>query len=268
MSKIIVVTGASSGIGREVARQMADKGHVVYDLSRSDKPQEGVRHLMCDVTKNDTIHKAIETIIAESGHIDTLVLCAGSGVAGALEMMTEEELQFQFDVNAFGPLRVAQAVIPYMRSQEKNEAGERGRIVFISSMGATFPLPFQGLYSSAKMAINGMAYAMRNELHPFSISVTSILPGDVKTGFTAARKKNAKGADIYTHMNDAFHEMEQDEINGHSTDVIAKRIVKVCDKKHVGMYYTLDWLSKLEYILQRLCPHSLGLFVVRKMYKC
>ncbi len=266
--KVIVITGASSGIGREVARQMADQGDVVYDLSRSDKPQEGVHHLMCDVTKRDTISLAVDTIITECGHIDTLILCAGSGVAGALEMMTEEEIQFQFDVNAFGPLRVAQAVIPYMRCQDKNKNGERGRIIFISSLGATFPLPFQGLYSATKMAINGMAYAMRNELHPFDISVTSILPGDVKTGFTAARKKNVKGDDIYIHMNDAMEEMAQDEINGHPADVMAKRIMTIANKKHVGMYYTLDWLSKVQYMLQRIAPHKLGLYVVRKMYKC
>jgi len=267
-NKVIVITGASSGIGREIARQMAEVGNTVYDLSRSDKPQQGVIHLMCDVTKRDTINQAIDTVISKSGHIDTLILCAGSGVAGALEMMTEEELQFQFDVNAFGPLRVAQAVIPHMRNQEKNDAGERGRIIFISSLGATFPLPFQGLYSATKTAINGMAYSMRNELHPFDISVTSILPGDVKTGFTSARKKNFKGEDVYTHMSAAMEEMAQDEINGHPADKMAERIIKIANKKHVGMYYTLDWLSKAEYILQRIAPHKLGLYVVRKMYKC
>lgn len=266
--KVVVITGASSGIGREVARQMANQGHKVYDLSRSEKPQEGVYHLRCDVTDRTTITQAVETIAGENERVDVVILCAGSGVAGALEMMTEEEMQFQFDVNAYGPLRVAQAFIPIMRHQEKNAAGERGRIIFISSVGAIFPLPFQGLYSATKMAINGMAYAMRNELHPFNISVTSILPGDVKTGFTAARKKNGKGGEVYTHMFAAFEEMAQDEINGSKPEVVCKKIVKVANKKHVGMYYTLDWLSKAEYLLQRLAPHSLALWILRKMYKC
>lgn len=266
--KVVVVTGASSGIGREVARQMAEQGHIVYDLSRSNKPQEGVKHLTCDVTDREAISLAAKTVTEEQERVDVLILCAGSGVAGALEMMSEEEIQFQFDVNAFGPLRVAQAFLPTMRQQEKNKDGERGRIIFISSMGATFPLPFQGLYSATKTAINGIAYALRNEVHPFDISVTSILPGDVKTGFTAARKKNGKGGEVYTHMFAAFEEMAQDEINGSKPEIVCKKIVKVANKKHVGMYYTLDWLSKAEYLLQRLVPHSLALWVVRKMYKC
>lgn len=267
-NKVVVITGASSGIGREVARQLADQGHRVYDLSRSEKPQDGVRHIRCDVTDRDAIQQAIDCVKQEAGRIDTLLLCAGSGVAGALEFMTEEELQFQFDVNAFGPLRVAQAALPIMREQQPLSGKERGRIIFISSMGAVFSLPYQGLYSATKMAVNGMAYALRNEVHPFDISVTSILPGDVKTGFTAARRKNTTGRDIYTHMDGAFEAMASDEINGSLPEVIAKRIVKIVNKKSVGMYCTLDWLSLAEYILQKIAPHRFALWVVRKMYRC
>lgn len=267
-NKVVVITGASSGIGREVARLMADQGHRVYDLSRSDKPQDGVRHLRCDVTDRATIQTAVDTIKSEVGRIDTLILCAGSGVAGALEFMTEEELQFQFDVNAFGPLRVVQAALPLMREQMLLNGKERGRIVFISSMAAVFPLPYQGLYSATKMSVNAIAYALRNELHPLGIGVTSILPGDVKTGFTAARRKNETGKEIYTHMDGAFEAMTSDEVNGSKPEVIAKRIVKIVNRKNVGMYYTLDSLSLLEYILQRIAPHKVALWVVRKMYRC
>lgn len=265
---VVVITGASSGIGREVARQMSEKHFTVYDLSRTERPQEGVSHLTCDVTNRDSIKTAINTVIERSSRIDILILCAGSGVAGALEMMTEEEILFQFDVNAHGPLRVAQAALPYIRNQQLNCNGERGRILFISSVGAIFPLPFQGLYSATKTSVNAIAYAMRNELHPFHIHVSSILPGDVKTGFTAARKSNTNGSEIYTHMNDAFEAMASDEINGSSPVTIAGRIVKIAMKKRLKMYYTLDWLSKAQYMLQNIAPHSLILYVLRKMYKC
>ena len=268
-SRVIVITGASSGIGREVARQMADRGDRVYDLSRSHRPQDGVRHLVCDVTDRAAIATAIGIIAEAEGRIAVLVLCAGSGVAGALEHMTEDDIHFQFDVNAFGPLRVAQAALPVMRGQQPLPgAKERGRIVFISSMGAVFPLPFQGLYSATKTSVNAIAFALRNELHPFDISVTSILPGDVKTGFTAARRKNFTGKEVYTHMEDAFEAMASDEINGHDPVKMARRIVDIANKKCLGMYYTLDPLSLAQYILQRILPHRLALYVLRKMYKC
>lgn len=265
---VVVITGASSGIGREVARQMAEKNFTVYDLSRTERLQQGVSHLSCDVTNRDSIKTAIDTVIDRSSRIDILILCAGSGVAGALEMMTEEEMLLQFDVNAHGPLRVAQAALPYMRNQSLNAMGERGRIMFVSSLGAIFPLPFQGLYSATKMSVNAIAYAMHNELHSFDIQVTSLLPGDVKTGFTAARKSNTNGSEIYTHMHDAFEAMASDEINGSSPVTIGGRIVKIAMKKKLKIYYTLDWLSKVQYVLQNFVPHSLILYVLRKMYKC
>lgn len=268
MKKTVVITGASAGIGREMARQMAQEGYVVYDLSRSDKPLEGVKHIACDVTKREMVDAAISKICSEAGRIDLLVLCAGSGVAGALEFMTEEEMQFQFDVNTFGPLRVVQAALPQMRSQEKQSNGERGRIVFISSMGATFPLPYQGLYSGTKAAISALAYSLASEIHPFDISVTCILPGDVKTNFTAARRKNTTGSDIYTHMDGAYKAMEGDEVNGSAADKIAANIIKKITRKHVKLYYTPDLLSKLQYIVKHFVPTSLTQFVVRKMYNC
>lgn len=268
MQKVVVITGASSGIGREMAGQMAKKGFTVYDLSRRDMPQENVHHIACDVTKRDTIKAAIERIKAETGRIDILVLCAGSGVAGALEHMTDEEIQFQFDVNAFGPIKVVQEALPLMRSQEKNDYNERGRIAFISSMGAVFSLPYQALYSGTKAAISNMAFALKNELHQFDIKVTCILPGDVKTGFTSARRKNMTGSDVYTHMQGAYDSMEGDEINGSPADKIAASIIKKITRRSLKLYYTPDWLSKVQYIAKRFVPTSLCTFVVKKMYKC
>lgn len=268
MQKTVVITGASSGIGREMARQFADQNYIVYDLSRSDKPQPGVRHIACDVTNREMTERAIDIIRNEQGRIDLLVLCAGSGVAGALEFMTEEEMHFQFEVNAFGPLRIVQAALPLMRTQQHGDNGERGRIAFISSMGATFPLPYQGLYSGTKAAISALAFALANEIHEFDISVTCILPGDVKTEFTAARRKNLTGREIYTHMDGAYESMEGDETNGSPADKIARSIVKKITRRRVKIYYTPDWLSRLQYIAKHFAPTSWCLWVVRKMYKC
>lgn len=263
----VVITGASSGIGRATARLMADKGHTVYDLSRSDKPQPGVKHIYCDVTKRDTIQQAMQTIHEEAGRIDTLILCAGMGVAGPLEMLNDEDMQYQTDVNLYGPIRVMQTALPYLRQQEKNSKGERGRIIFISSMGGIFALPFQAMYSATKSAIDGIAFAVRNELYPHNITVCCVLPGDVKTGFTAARKKEVLGRDIYPNAEGAFQQMEQDEIQGSAPERIAKKILKVAEKRNPTLYYTPDPLSKVQYMLERIAPTRLALFIVRKMYR-
>lgn len=266
--KTAVITGASSGIGRETARQLADKGYRVYDLSRSHKPQPGVEHVACDVTRRDTIDDAIRHIRDAAGRIDVLVLCAGMGVAGSVEFTKEEEMQRQFDVNTYGPIRVVQAALPLMRTQPAERGRERGRIVFVSSMAAVFGIPFQAMYSATKAAINSFAFSLTNELKAYSISVSCVQPGDVKTGFGAARQTDLDGSDVYPNMQAAIGQMEHDEENGLTAEACARRVVKACTQKHPSLYYTSDLLSDLECLGQRLLPTWLATKVVGKMYHC
>ncbi|MBQ9640580.1 MAG: SDR family oxidoreductase [Bacteroidaceae bacterium] len=266
--KIAVITGASSGIGRETARQMADKGYKVYDLSRSDKPQEGIIHLPCDVTNRETITAAIQQITDTDGRIDVLVLCAGMGVAGSIEFTKEEEMQRQFDVNTYGPIRVVQAALPLMRTQPMLQQGERGRIVFVSSMAAVFGIPFQAMYSATKAAINSFAFSLKNELKAYQIAVSCVQPGDVKTSFGNARRTDLAGSDVYPNMQAAIQQMEHDEENGLSATACAKQVVKACTKKNPSLYYTSDLLSDLECLGNRLLPTWLATKVVGMMYHC
>lgn len=267
MKGIAVITGASSGIGRATARQLADKGYKVYDLSRSEKPQDGVEHLSCDVTKRDTIDTAIKHISEAEGRIDVLVLCAGMGVAGSVEFTKEEEMQRQFDVNVYGPIRVVQSALPLMRTQAK-QGKERGRIVFVSSMAAVFSIPFQAMYSATKSALNAFAFALKNELKAYDITVSCVLPGNVNTGFGAARRTDLAGSDVYPNMQAAIEQMEQEENNGMTSETVAKKVVKACTKSSPSLFYTSDWLSDLECLGDRLLPTRLATWVVGKMYKC
>lgn len=262
---IIVITGASSGIGREAARILAEGGHTVYDLSRSDKPQPGVNHLYCDVTKRDTIADAMQVIADRHGRIDKLILCAGMGVAGSIEHTADSDMQHQFDVNTFGPIRVIQAALPLMRTQAKS-AHERGRIVFVGSMAGVFGIPFQAMYSATKAAINSFAFSLRNELAPYDIKVAVLMPGDVKTNFS--RKTDLTGSDIYPNMQPAIEQMEHDEANGLSATSVARRVVSATMRRHVGLYYTSDLMSDIQCLLQRMLPTAVALSVVRKMYHC
>ncbi|MCR5313238.1 MAG: SDR family oxidoreductase [Bacteroidaceae bacterium] len=263
--KIVAITGASSGIGRATARLFADKKFTVYDLSRSDKPQDGVKHIKCDVTDHLSVESAINTINKNEGRIDILILCAGMGVAGSLEFTQEEEMKRQFDVNMFGPIRVVQTALKLMRVQNLNDK-ERGRIVFISSMAGQFPLPFQSMYSASKAAINSFASALRNELKDYDIKVTCLMPGDVQTNFK--RTSDFTCLEAYPRFKDALKQMESDESNGLTSEAVAKRIIKAATVKNPKIYYTSDWYSDFQRFLARIVPQTFATYIIGKMYHC
>ena len=131
-TKVVVITGGSSGIGLATVKRFAVKGHIVYELSRSGKSFDNVQHIFCDVTKEETVQSAINQVIAEQGHIDVLINNAGFGISGPIEFTKIEDAKKQFDVNFFGSLNVVKAVVPCMRKEQ------RGRIVFVSSVAAVF----------------------------------------------------------------------------------------------------------------------------------
>ena len=266
MPKTVVITGASSGIGRETAAIFSKKGDVVYDLSRTDKPQEGVTHIYCDVTKPQTISEAFRTIAENHPHIDLLILCAGMGIAGSIEFTADEDMRHQFDVNTFGPIRVVQAALPLMRNMNTARGKECGRIVFVSSMAAVFGIPFQAMYSATKAAVNSFAFSLRNELRRHSIGVSVVMPGDVKTAFK--RTTNMAHPDIYPQMASAISQMEHDEATGLTALSVARKVVKAATRKRPSLFYTSDFTSDLECLVQRLVPTSLALYVVRKLYHC
>ncbi len=262
---ILAITGASSGIGRDTARLLADAGHLVYDLSRTEKPQPGVTHLCCDVTRRDTIAQAMDTISRNHGHLDILILCAGMGVAGSVEHTAEAEMQRQFDVNTYGPIRVLQAALPLMRqATTATTRGQRPRVVFVSSMAAVFGIPFQAMYSATKAAVNSFAFSLCNELRSQGIDVTVVMPGDVKTSFK--RSTDLTGSDVYPEMEGAIRQMEHDEAHGLASQAVARRVVRASMHRHPRLYYTSDRMSTLQCLLQRLVPTSVALWVVRKMY--
>lgn len=262
---VAVITGASSGIGRATAKMLVEKGHVVYDLSRTENAQDGVRHIACDVTDRETIKAAFDTIGEREGRVDILVLCAGMGIAGAIEFTSESEMKRQFDVNVYGPIRVLQYALPIMRNQCVN-GHERGRVVFISSMAGVFSIPFQSMYSASKAAINNYAFALRNELKDYKITVSCVMPGDVHTNFK--RSTDLTGNDIYPKMKGAIEQMIKDEENGLTSEQVATRVMKACTKKNPKLYYTSDLLSDFECILKRIVSYSLAAKVVAKMYHC
>ena len=177
---IILVTGASSGIGYESAILLAKKGHKVYGAARRVERMEplkeyGITPMSLDVTSNESMQKCVADILAAEGRIDVLVNNAGYGYFGAIENVTMAEARRQLEVNVFGLARLTQLVLPSMR-----EHGS-GRIVNVGSVVGRVVLPFGGWYHVSKYSVEALSDALRMELKPFGIDVAHIEPGGINT---------------------------------------------------------------------------------------
>lgn len=179
--KTVVVTGASSGIGLACAEHLAGRGMRVFGVSRTPPASEKFVHVPMDVTSDASVERAFAWIAAEAGQVDALVQSAGNGIAGAVEDTSVEEARAQFETNFFGALRVVRRALPELRRSG-------GRVVHVSSLAGHIALPFQGLYSASKFALEGLTEALHHELHGSGVAVSLVAPGDFKTGFTANRR--------------------------------------------------------------------------------
>ena len=182
MKKVILVTGASSGIGKSTALQLIKAGHTVYGAARrienmNDLVQAGGHSIAMDITKEEDIKACVEKINTEQGRIDVLVNNAGYAVYGPIENVEIDEARRQFEVNIFGLASLTQKVIPLMRTQKS------GKIINVSSVGGKIYSPFGAWYHATKHALEGWSDCLRIELKAFGIDVVIIEPGAIKTEF-------------------------------------------------------------------------------------
>ena len=248
---VVAITGGSSGIGQATARYFAKKGWKVYELSRKGQGEDGITHITADVTDEQSLAAAYKQIADKEGRIDVLVNNAGFGISGAIEYTKIEDAQRQLDVNFFGTVRSVQQALPYLRRSE------RPGIVNLSSMAAPLSIPFQAFYSCSKSAINALTLCLANELRPFGIAVSAVMPGDVRTGFTAAREKSDEGNSQYSGVIEkSVKTMEHDEQNGMDPIRIAKKIYSQANKKHPKPLCTVGLQYKFFAFLQKVLPAS------------
>ncbi len=262
MNRIIaVVTGASSGIGKQTALALRDAGCIVYDLSRRNIPEDGIIHIKTDVTNENEVISSVNKISEECGKIDIVINCAGYGISGAVEFTETKDAKSQFDVNFFGMVNINKAVIPVMR---KNNSG---RIINISSVAAVAHIPFQTFYSATKAATESYTCALNNEVKPFGISVTAVAPGDICTEFTNARKKSYAGDDVYnSRISRSVEGMEKDEQKGMSPESAGKYIAKIALKKNVKPLYTIGFGYKFLSVLCKIFPCRIRNGIVGMLY--
>ncbi|MGC2485019.1 MAG: SDR family oxidoreductase [Acidimicrobiales bacterium] len=216
--KVVVVTGASAGIGWACCEHLARSGWTVVGASRRGTSGSGWRGMVMDVDDDGSVREGVSSVLEDHGHINALLACAGWGLAGAAEQTPLAQAKAQMETNFWGAVRATNAVLPIFRRQGG------GRVVLMSSIGGLLGIPFQSFYSASKFALEGYGESLAYEVAPFGIDVTLIEPGNFKTDFTESRKKiEVAGDDPYeTARAKAIEVMERDEMNGAKPSAVAK----------------------------------------------
>lgn len=280
-NKVVLITGASSGIGKTIAHELMLRGSRVYGTSRravtgstrifpdscsndSSTSNTGfIEMIQLDVRSEESVKNAVDYVIEKEGRIDILINNAGFGVAGAIEDTTYEEAFSQFDTNFFGVMRVCAKVVPLMRKR-----GE-GLIINISSVAGLISIPFQSMYSASKFALEAMTESLRIELKPFGIKVVIIEPGDTNTGFTDNRMM-VKGANkesvYYNKFLKSVNTMIKDEKNGPGPETVARVVLKVINRKNPPVRIAVGMSYKIIVLLKRIIPDKLLHYILSKMY--
>ena len=260
MKKVVLITGASSGIGKETAKLLVQQGYIVYGAARRlEKMQElkqaGIHLLEMDVTNEASVSEGIRGIMEAEHRIDVLVNNAGYGSYGAVEDLPISEAKYQFDVNLFGLARLIQLALPQMRARKS------GRIINISSMGGKFGEPHGAWYHATKYAVEGFSDCLRMELKQFGIDVVVIQPGAIKTEWDVVAGENLAKVSGHT----AYKELVSKHVRllgrvyrrGSAPMVIARVIVKAIRSKNPKTRYTAGAGAKPILFLRKILPDKL-----------
>ncbi|HVN57044.1 MAG TPA: SDR family oxidoreductase [Bacteroidales bacterium] len=266
MKKVILITGVSTGFGRAAASLLAERGHTVYGTVRRDcETDPKVNVLKMDLTKEDSVKEAVDTIVSREGRIDVLINNAGMHIGGPCETSPMEHVRLIMDTNFLGMVRVTRAVLPVMRKQQG------GRIINFSSIGGLMGLPFQPYYSASKFAIEGFSEALRAELLRFRIKVIVINPGDFNTNNTKNRQgflaPTGEGDPYRDNYANALANIERDETNGGKPEKLAAKLVKIVECKNPASRYKIGaFIQKISVSVKRMLTASTWTKIIAMFY--
>lgn len=235
--RVVLVSGASSGIGQACARHLASHGWRVFGTSRraeAGQTDGGVEMLAMDVDSDTSVENAVAAVLERAGRIDAVVNNAGWALAGAVEDTPAGEARAQLDTNFLGAWRVCRAVLPAMR------AAGRGHVVNIGSLGGRVGLPFQAAYSASKFALAGFTEALSGEVRPYGIHAVLIEPGNYRTGITSSRRlaSGAENGSAYARrFGRALEVVGRDEANGADPAEVARLVARVLDTPSPRLRY-------------------------------
>ncbi|MEM8506772.1 MAG: SDR family oxidoreductase [Bacteroidota bacterium] len=252
--KVVLITGGSSGIGQATGKYLSSKGYRVYGTTRNLDKHKDFKHfelLELDVQRQGSIDRTVEYIITKEGRLDVLVNNAGVGITGPLEETPIEEITKAFDINFNGPIRMIKSVLPQMRSQNS------GLIINITSIAGYMGLPFRGVYSSTKAALEIATEALRMEVKVFGVEIATIAPGDFATNIAAGRYHVpvVEDSPYQNTYPKALALMNKDVDAGEEPIVVAKKVFHLIQLRKPGIRYPVGaFLQKLSIFLKKILP--------------
>jgi NAD(P)-dependent dehydrogenase (short-subunit alcohol dehydrogenase family) len=266
MEKVILISGISSGFGKETSTLLAKAGHKVYGTMRKTAPAaDNVNVIRMDLTDPQSIKLAVAEVTGRAGRIDVLINNAGMHTGGSIETLPPEYARLQIDTNFFGTINLTREVLPVMRKQGG------GMIINFSSIGGLMGLPFQGYYSAGKFAIEGFSEALRMEVKQFNIKVVLINPGDFNTNNTANRRNflTPPSSDPYNEQfRKTLEVIEKDETNGRKPVELARKICRIVESGNPrNRYIIASFEQKLAVLLKYVLPGKLFDSILESHYK-
>lgn len=256
--RVVLITGASSGIGAACTRLLSERGYRVFGTTRAaalPPGAQGIEWVTMDVESDASVEEGVRRVRESAGRLDVVVNCAGYGLAGAVEETTLDEARAQLETNLFGVWRVCRAALPLMRARGA------GYIVNVGSLGGRIGLPFQAAYCASKFALAGFTESLSAEVRPFGIHAVLIEPGNFATGITAGRRlaRGARESEVYREsFTRALRIYEADEVDGPSPEPVARLVHRIINLPSPRLRYTVGPSSeRLSLLAKALLPGRL-----------
>ena len=266
MSKVVLITGGSSGIGKSIGEFLKTKGFIVYGTSRNPEKYTNSEFplVALDVTKIETIATCINQVLEKEDKIDVLVNNAGAGITGPLEEIPDVEIKRNFETNLFGPINVIKAVLPTMREQQS------GLIINITSIAGYMGLPYRGIYSASKGALELVTEAFSMELKTFGVHMTNLAPGDFATNIAAGRYHAPvlEESPYKKTYGDTLDTMDAHVDSGGNPMEVAEVILKIINTKNPKVNYKVgSFMQKFSIVLKRILPDKVYERLLMNHYK-
>ena len=266
MSKVIFITGASSGIGKAIGDFLYHKNYKVYGTSRNPEQIENSLFplVKLDVRNVDSIQLAVTEILSKEERIDVVINNAGVGITGPLEEIPTVEIKNNFETNLFGPIEVMKAVLPQMRKQK------RGLIINITSIAGYMGLPYRSVYSASKGALELITEALSMEVKEFGIHITNVAPGDFATNIASGRYHSPliSGSDYEKSYGITLEMMDAHVDGGSNPNDMAEAIFKIINTKKPKIHYKVGaFMQKFSIVLKRILPDTVYEKLLMNHYK-
>lgn len=266
MSKVVLITGGSSGIGKSVGEFLITKGFIVYGTSRNPQRIKDSKFplVALDVTQSETIQHCINEVVSAEGRLDVLINNAGAGITGPIEEIPEEEIKRNFETNFFGPINVIKAALPQMRKQNS------GLIINVTSIAGYMGLPYRGVYSASKGALELITEAFRMEIKDFNIHMTNVAPGDFATNIAAGRYHAPVKEDspYQKPYGNTLKLMDEHVDSGKDPLMMAEAIYKIINTSKPKVHYKVgEFMQKFSIVLKRILPDTVYEKLLMNHYK-